>query len=224
MSDVDVAGMVEGYVNEHGGAIVRAGLAGQLPQDVLDAAQDFQGALGDQIEAGRQLERDRAELARKKDLLPVDGYQRLWGEAHADAKGKTKDAERAAEHAFKRLETALEDAALPRFDASREALARDEAALAVSNGDPAMAARDLALRGNDEALAALLSPWGLTLLRSRGAADPEQALADVRKIAVQRALERQETVAAKALKTHLGPLSAAKGTASSQVRTLVGNW
>jgi len=180
------------------------------------------GAVRDAIGAGRQLEADRADLLRRRDLLPTDGYTRLWNEAHRDAKLKLDEAQGAANRAYSRLETALQDATLPKFDPSREQLARDECALALSNGNPEAGALEFASRGNDEAVAALLSPWGKTLLRSRGVQNPEPVLRDVRKIAVGRALDRGETPAAKALKEHFPALGAAKGSAGSQVRGFIG--
>lgn len=218
--DPDINALVEGLIEEGSGPITKAGLAGELPQDVLDACQDCTGALRDLIAAGRQLEADRAELTRRRDLLPADGYERLWREAHADAKAKADQGQRDAERAYKRLEASLQDATLPAIPAGREALARDEAALALSVGNPEAEPLDLAGFGNAEAVAALLSPWGKTLLRARGVRNPDKLLAEVRKLTVARAIGRGDTAAARALRDSLGALGAAKGSAGSTVRDL----
>ena len=55
----DTAQVVEQLLTEHGGAVVRMGREGQIPQDAFDAAQDLVGALTDVVQAGRQLETDR---------------------------------------------------------------------------------------------------------------------------------------------------------------------
>lgn len=70
-ADPSTTEIVQGILDEHGGAIVSAAAKGELPQAVLDAAQDFTGAIRDVIGAGTQLEADRAELTRKHDLLPL---------------------------------------------------------------------------------------------------------------------------------------------------------
>ena len=211
--------MAEQFIHEHGGAIVKAGLKGDLPQDALDAAQDLTGALGDVIGAGKQLENDRAELARRRDLLPVDGYSRLLNEANEEAITKTREAESAANRAYARLETTLEDATLPRFNPAREQLARDEAALALSNGNPESAALQFARHGNDEAVADALALGEDVAALSRRATNPERLMADARKIAVDRA-KQGDTVAARALREHCPKLGAAKGSAGSTVRRL----
>lgn len=221
--DVDPSAPVEALLREHGDAIVSAGIRGELPQYALDAAQDLTGALSDALAAGRQLEQDRHELTQRKDLLPEDGYRRLWGEAHVDAKRKTQEAELVVERAYTRLQVALEDAALPTFAPGREQLARDEAALALSgSGNPETLARQLAMDGNEEALAALVSPWGRTLLASRGVENPKQTMREVRSIAVARALDHGETTAALALRDHFPALGVVKGSAGNATRMLVG--
>ena len=109
---------------------------------------------------------------------------------------------------------------LPRLDERREQLARDEAALALSAGDPAQAALRLAERGADEPLGALLSPWGRTLLAARGVDDIDGTLRDVRAIAVQRAAQRSDSPAAIALREHVGKLGIVKGTGGNVIRKL----
>jgi hypothetical protein len=215
---------VAGIVDDHLRPIVEAARGGDLPREVGDAAEDLQGALHEQLAIGRQLAADRAELDAKRDLLPPDGAARLWRDASQDAHARTLKAGRAADRAHQALEDALTAAALPTFDPRREGLARDECALAISGADPQGEALSLAERGNDEALAALLSPWGRTLLRSRGVDNPEPLLRDVRKVAVARARARGDNPAAQALKDHMSALAAARGSAGSQTRHLLRGW
>lgn len=79
------------------------------------------------------------------------------------------------------------------------------------------------MNGNEEAVAALLSPWGKTLLSARGVRDPERVQADARKVAVASALKRGDTPAARALGDHFGNLGVVKGTAGDVVRRLAGH-
>lgn len=223
VADPTVTDVVTDIVDTHGGAIVKAGLNGALPQAALDAAQDLRDALRANMAAGQQLGDDLAELTRRKDLLPVDGHARLVADAKRDAIAKTAEAENATERAYSRLETALEDAALPTFEPAREQLARDEAALALSGGAPESAALQFALHGNAEAIAALLSPWGATLLRSRGVENVDRTLAEVRRVAVDRAVSNDDNAAARAIRDHLPKLAAAKGAAGTKTRQLA-NW
>lgn len=221
--DPDIDEIIEGYLATSGGAIVKAGLDGDLPQDVLDAAQDLLDACQDQIAAGRQLRRDLDDLNRRRDLIPRDGYQRLVADAKRDARSKVDDADTAAKRALTRLEESLFEAALPKFQPEREQLARDECALALSNGDPQAAALGLADHGNDEALAALLSPWGRTLLEARGVRNVDRMLADVRTVVRGRIIARADTPAAVVLRDHLSDLATAKGQAGYSVRQLAGH-
>ncbi len=216
----DVETVVGNIINQDGGPIVRAGLDGKVSQATLDAAQDCMGALHEMIETGRQLERDLAELERRRDLIPVDGYHRLVGEAKKDARDKLTTAQAVADRSYQALEESLFEDALPRFAPEREQLARDEAHLAVSHGDPHEAAVDLAMNGNDEAFAALLSPWGKTLLKARGVRDVDKVLRDVRRVARGRIAARMDTTAAKLLQDHYGGLGAAVGSAGTKARNL----
>lgn len=223
-AEPNVTDLVAGLIDQHGGAIVKAGLTGELPQDVLDAAQDLTGALRDAIAAGSQIESDFADLNRRRDLIPRDGYDRLIRDAQRDAAEKVKTAQSAAERSYKQLQASLEEAALPQFKPEREQLARDEAALALSAGNPELAATHLALYGNREAVAAMLSPWGKTLLLARGVRDPDRVLKEARKLAVVRAKDEGDSPAAIALRDHLSGLGAAKGSAGSKARDLAGRW
>jgi hypothetical protein len=107
------------------------GLRGRdMPDSVREATDDYATAIGDAIEAGRQLERDLAELHGKADLIPGEGLLRLRHEALNEARNRTHEADRRAEQALATLEERLTDAAMPKVDERREALARDELQLA----------------------------------------------------------------------------------------------
>ena len=221
MSD-GVTPIIESLIDAHGGAIISAGLRGDLPNDVLDSASDLVAALRDQVAIGRQIEADRGELNAKRDLLPGAGFDRLWREAHEDARDKTVAAETAAERTYARLEAALQRSLLPEFSPGREQFARDEAALALSSGDPEYAVRNLALYGGDEPIGALFSPWGQTLLRAHGIENADTILKEARAIVVRRK-SASDSPAAEAIRHHLGPLAAAKGSASNLARSFTGN-
>ena len=219
MSD-QVTDVVERLVSEHGGAILSAASRGDLPRPVLEAAGDVCGNLSDTLAIGRQLEADLAELEARRDLLPVDGFRRLRADAIADAKKKLAELEPVTDRAVERLEVSLQDAVMPTFQPSREQLSRDECSLALGFGNPELAAHALARDGSPEALAALLSPWGRTVLRARGVHDVDRVIREVRQIAIAQALKRGDSPAALALSDHLGALKAAKGSAGSLARRL----
>lgn len=195
----------------------------ELPGDVRDAFADYSTAVVDLVGAGRQLEADRAELAARHDLIPHQGYRRLTAKATDDARTKLAESGRAADKAYKRLEATLADAAMPKLSESREALARDEARVALDGQDLEVAALDLATNGTREAVGALTSPWGSTYLQSRGVKNLEGLLGEVRRLAGAVASERGETarerVAGSAL-AKLRGLGAAGGTARAYVHHL----
>jgi hypothetical protein len=216
-----VSEVVENVLNEGTGPIIKAGMRGEISRETLDAAQDFKGIYQDALATGRQLEADLADLHGKKDLLPAAGFERLARDARAEADTKVRALDGDGRRAYERMKSGLEADTLPRFDPSREQLARDEAALALSGpGDPSSLARDLALNGTEESVAALLSPWGATLLRARGVERPDAVLKSVRDVAVQRAIGEGRTTAAQLLRG-LGKLGAVMGSAGSETRSLV---
>jgi hypothetical protein len=208
--------IVENILAEDAGPIIQAGVNGEVPQEVLDAVQDFTSAWTDTIAVGRAFQAELDEIAARRDLIPAAGVARLRNEARESALSKTRELDHEGRRAYERLRVELENAALPRFNPAREQLARDEAMLALSAGSPA----DLALNGTDEAIAALLSPWGKTALRARGVRDVDRVLADVRRTAVARAVDRGETPAARLLKTNHRKLSAVMGSAAHQTKQL----
>jgi hypothetical protein len=220
--DVTVTQAVENVLANDVGPIIAAGEKGEISQAAFDAAQDYRGAVQDMLVADRGLEADLAELEARRDLIPADGYKRLTAKALADAKAKLSTAQTAADLSYKALEQALTDEALPKFEPAREQLARDEAALALSTGgqNAENAALTFASQGNPEAVAALLSPWGTTLLRARGVRNPERVQREVRRIAAQTATARSDSTAARLLREHYYGAGAAKGAAGSTVRRI----
>lgn len=217
-----VSEAVERVLDAHSRPLLEAGERGSIPREARDAAKDFAGAYREVLEIGRQLARDLAELRQKQDLLPAEALGRLEREAKEAADLRRRAAERDGQRAYARLRLTLEDTLLPALAPRRERLARDEAALALSGGgDPAQAARQLAQHGSAEALAALLSGWGETLLRARGVENPTALRAELRKLAVERALrESPDAPAAELLREHVGRLGAVIGSASSEIRRL----
>jgi hypothetical protein len=198
-----------------------------LPQSVRDAHSDYRTAISDVISAGRQAERDLTELHEKRDLIPVQGLNRLRQEAVSEAQERAAEADRRAERALERLKTELTAAALPTLDPAREALARDELLVALGDARENRAvarALDIAKSGSTEAVAALFSSYGTATLKARGVADPERALAPVRTVAASVAAERGKTMReliAGAAVTRVGKLAAARGSAGLYVRHAV---
>jgi hypothetical protein len=197
-----------------------------LPQQVRDAHDDYTTAIGDIISTGRQLKTDLDELEAKRDLIPQNGADRLRLEAKNDAGRKYQEADRRAEQSLDRLRDSLLDAALPKLDPKREQLARDELQVALGNAQgpgAAGAAATLATHGSREAVAALFSPFGRTLLASRGVKGPElnRLFDDLRRIAATAAIEHATTpgeiLAGRALRK-VNALGAARGAAGSYVR------
>lgn len=217
-----IAPIVERMIRDDGGPIIAAGHAGEISQPALDAVQDLVGAARDALEAGRQLDSDLRDLERRRDLLPPDGFGRLVRDAKRVAAEAADEAQHAMDGALRRLEAALVEDALPRVDPAREGIARDEAMMTLSSGDAATTAMQIAQTGSDEALAALLSPWGRAALAARGVHNVDATLRDVHKVARARVVERGDTTAARLLRRHLAGLAAVAGQAGSRVRELAG--
>ena len=221
--DVDLAGLTNRILSEQASVYERDG--GQLlPQAALDAVGDFKSAISDQIAAGTQLEADARDLRSKRDLLPREGFQRLRRDAVTEAQRTALDADVRAAQALDRLRGALADAAVPRLDPAREALARDElrTALDGAHGDRA-AERALAVAssGSPEAAAALLgSSFGETLLKARGleGRDLREAMQGARTAAAAAAVKRGTTpreVLVGKLSEQVDGLAAARGAAGT---------
>lgn len=199
-----------------------------LPAEVRAAASDFARAIRDKVSAADQLGLDLNELHAKRDLLPEHGANRLRREALADAEAKVADAERRQAEAMKTLRAGLLDAASPQIDKAREALARQELEVAIGNAEGGAArsrAVSIAENGSNEAIAAMLSPFGTTLLQARGVTgrDLEEVLHSAKVIARSKVTERggtaRQLVAAKA-STRLDRLASANSAAGSYFHSI----
>lgn len=199
--------------------------APELGQGVHDAASDFRAAFSDVIASGRKLEGDVGELRKKRDLLPIAGYQRLKSEAINSAASFSAEADRRAAAAIETLRERLIDVAQPKVEPGREALARQELALALgeAQGNQAVGrAVILAQSGSREAVGVLGGPFGRTLLESRGVSgrDLAEAFSTIRKVAAHSAAAKsanvEEILAAKSLE-RVDALGACRGAAGSFV-------
>lgn len=200
-----------------------------FPPTVRDAHDDARQALADEIAAVRQLEADLAELDGKRDLLPAAGYQRLRGEAVAQADVSVHTARQRGMQALARLKDELRAAAVPKVDPQRETLARDELKMLLAEAPPAeVRARALriARRGSRDATAALLSPYGRGLLETKGLSGRslDDAMDALTKMVAASAAERagstvEEIVASRAYES-VDRLAAAIGNAGNSVRRL----
>jgi hypothetical protein len=223
MTDTDFGELAENVYSKVSSELALS--APELGQAVHDAAGDFRAAFTDQIAVGRKLEGDVAELRKKRDLLPAAGYRRLRGEAISAAAQFSAQADKSAAAAIESLRERLTDAAQPRLDPAREGLARQETTLALgeAKGDHAAGrAITIAQSGSREAVAALNSPFGETLLQSHGVSGRTltETRAAIRKLAARMALEKsanvEEILAAKVLE-RVDSLGAVRGAASSYV-------
>jgi hypothetical protein len=227
-SQADIAADI---VRETAGKLGIATSGSGYSQPVRDAWDDYVHGVDYVLGVGGQLAADLEELDAKRDLVPAHGYDRLRGEAVADATSRTAEALRRSEAAEGRLVEALTDDALPTFAPERESLVRQELTLALDGADgKSVLTRVLwiAQDGSPEAVACLLrTPFGKTLLASRGASGREiaEAMTTARKVAAIRAAEHGQTErqrkAGKALGS-IGTLSAARTAARGYVSQLVG--
>lgn len=152
----------------------------------------YRGHVREALAAGAQLEADRAELRSKSDLIPPAGAQRLEREAHAEATDRAKSAMDKARASVENLRRAALLDAQPKPDKEREGLGRDELNMIVGSGSPAelmTRVHRVASTGSRDAVAALMSPFGRSLLYARGLAgsDLDGALASARKVVVESA-------------------------------------
>lgn len=199
-----------------------------LPLEVHNAVADAVSPIKDTIDVGRLYESQRADILKDADLRPAAGTQRLLREAKARAEAIATQADRDGERAIEVLRERLTDAAQPTMDWSRESLARQELLIAFEGAKGAGAesvARKIAMYGSREAAAALITPFGRTLLAARGVKNLDSIFREVRDLNVAaapgRAATNRELIAAKAL-TGLAGLGAAKGAAGSYVLSLLG--
>jgi hypothetical protein len=201
-----------------------------LSQAAADHVDDYRAAVNDLLSTGEQAERDIAELQSKRDLIPGPGYERLRGEAMAEAQRLAADADARATRALDALKADLIADAQPTVDPAREGLARQEAALAMGEATRDGAVERLnsiVTEGSPEAAAVLLgTSFGRTMLVARGVNghDLQQALETGRMLAAHTAVERGTTarqVLAGKLLQSLGGLAAAKGAAGSYVANIL---
>lgn len=205
MSQQDIPNQAElaaGFLSEAPGELAIR----EQPVAVQDAAGDYAAAVKDILASEQQLAADLASLHEKRDLIPVQGANRLRAEAIAEATSRADAADRRAERAGEALEGALVDAALPVIDRGRESLARDEARIALggAEGDSLVArALRVVTNGSDEARAVIFSPFFRTMMAARGVSDPDAAIAQLKTVAAATAVERgttgKEILAGKAL-------------------------
>ena len=196
-----------------------------LPANVVSSYADFANAVQTANGAGDQFASDMADLAEKRVLLPPAGHAHLASAALNDATETSGSAYRDAQRAHASLLDALTTAALPALDSSREALARQEAETALSRADKNTVVNQavrLAGGASREAAAALLSPWGRTLLESRGVegGDLERAFSEIRQAAAQAASNHGTTKREKAAAAGLQAarkVESAVGASSSYV-------
>lgn len=195
-------------------------------QQVRDLGRDYRQAVGEILEAGDQLGRDLAELGKKRDLLPAEGYKRLRTEAMTEAEQRHRQADKRAGKLLEQLREQLISDALPKLDPKREALARDELALLIGDAQGNGVAQrlvDLAHTGSREALAvAVGTTFGRSLLETRGLKGRAyvDAIKSVRLVAAANATTKstspREIIASATLRS-LGGLGAARGAAGGYV-------
>jgi hypothetical protein len=162
------------------------------PAYVKELVTGFHGHVGNALAAGAQLAADRAELRAKADLLPPAGAERLGREAQAEAEAAAKDAMRRARQSAEALRRAAMLEAMPQIDSAREQLSRSELDMLVGTGSPAellVRVHRIAEAGSRDAVAALLSPYGRSLLQTRGlsGSDLDGALTSAQKVVVESA-------------------------------------
>jgi hypothetical protein len=198
-----------------------------LSRPVRDRLGGYENAIDDQIKTGQQLEADYAELNAKKDLVPVEAWDRLREQAIAEAQQRSDAADRRAERELAGLIAEVKSDALPRLDPKREPLARQEleAGLGNKTGQAARSAvMDLAQHGSREALSALFTDYGRTLLAGRGVTGPDldETLENARTFAAYRTDGGtvREIIASKAL-LGIDRLGGARGAAGSYTAGLI---
>lgn len=165
------------------------------PNHVRAIVGDYHRAAREAIASGEQLRADRAELASKADLILPAGAARLEREARAEASHNAKTALNGARSQVEILRRAAMLETLPKVDKERELLGRSELDLVLGTGSPEqLLARvhDVAQSGSRDSVAALLSPFGASILKAKGltGADLDGALQSARKVVVETAAEK----------------------------------
>jgi hypothetical protein len=164
------------------------------PDGVRTLLASFKGHMDAALAASAQLDADLHELASKRDLIPDAGLARLEREARAEAAEKSQ----AALHAARQTAEAIKRAGLgggpPQIDPARELLGRGELEMLVGDGDPVQISTrvaQLAERGSRDAISVLNSPYGRSLLETKGleGRDLDETLASARLVVAQTAVD-----------------------------------
>ena len=205
---------------------VSAGQRREISPEAFQAAQDLEGVSADRLAIGATISKDLAEIDERErtGYLTLDQARILKMHAREEARAREESAYAEAKRAYERLGDAIDAELTPKLDASREQMAREELQLAFPpvEQNPEGKALWLAANANDEVVAALLSPYGRTLLQSRSVKYPDPILREVRKTAAARASSRLDTPAARLRKAHYAGLTAVVGGAGSTTRRLAG--
>lgn len=169
-----------------------------LPVQAQDAVRDASEAIGEVLDAGKQVAKDIADLEERQNLIPKAGLDQLTREARQEAKDRVAKAQRRYEQSVQALESSLADHSLgklPASEAGRVRNAREHILLAVGDaqgGD--MASRIMGLtRSTDDpdVKAALNSGWLDSLAIAKGA-QVDRLRGAVRSIATEKAVEKGE--------------------------------
>lgn len=162
---------------------------GEVPPAAVDAYGDAQEAVLAITSAAMQLEEKKADLAKKRDLLPKEGAARLRREANQEAQAVAGEATQAFTKAMGQVEDALLQSALPTLKSdNREALARQELEVALGDAQGADAASRLlgvAKSGSAEAQAVLGTPFARTALIARSVPNVDEKLRSARTVVAE---------------------------------------
>jgi hypothetical protein len=186
---------------------------------VSEAYKEYAASVSGLIKAGDNYKAVKHEVNTRPMIAPSE-REALQREARKTAEEQRSRLVDEGQRALKKLEAALTETATPKLDLKREQAARQELELAISGARPEAAAVGLATNGSREALGALFTSYGKTLLTARGVEDPDRVLKDARAAAVAVAGERggtpREIVAGKLLKKK-GRFVQALPTAASHI-------
>jgi hypothetical protein len=158
------------------------------------AHDDYARAIRNMVEAGDSFKALQADMAERGHRMPRSGVEHELRVGREKAESDRLVASAHAKRSLAALKNELESSALPKIDPSREALARQELAVALSAGDPAVEALRVAATGSEAAAVLVGSSYGETLLRSKGVGDPARVIAEARATATAAAPTNGATV------------------------------
>lgn len=198
-----------------------------LPAEVHERFADFVVGVSGQLGAAAQLESDLRDLNAKADLVPAHGLARLRNEATGQATAAHERGVRQAQEAAAGIRAALAEAALPTLKPEREAPARQELALLLGNASGPRAQKAVTAivqNASPEVIACLLSPFGKSLLATRGVSgrDYDETIGYAKTLTVKLAATKGETARerkAAALHEQVAQLEAAIGGAGTHFQT-----